>query len=147
MVNNYINGVLSSCIGKEDAYVKRKVEEAKFNSKQNDGNLAKYFSDLSTKDGRKLKNPKKVYAVVADQCQPRIGKGILRELDADIAVVIDTSLEKASLYSIGDTYDVSEFAKCFGGGGHKNASGFTLSYGWGQTTINSIMLWIHSLIA
>jgi oligoribonuclease NrnB/cAMP/cGMP phosphodiesterase (DHH superfamily) len=37
-----------------------------------------------------------------------------------------------SLRSIGD-FDVSSVAKAFGGGGHKNAAGFTTELGWPQT--------------
>jgi len=38
-----------------------------------------------------------------------------------------------SLRSVGD-FDVSEIAKAFGGGGHKNAAGFVTDIGWPQRT-------------
>lgn len=40
-----------------------------------------------------------------------------------------------SLRSIGD-FDVSEIAKKYGGGGHKNAAGFSVSHGWEGETSN-----------
>ena len=35
-----------------------------------------------------------------------------------------------SLRSAEGGYDVSEIAKAYGGGGHKNAAGFTMPIGW-----------------
>jgi uncharacterized protein len=43
-----------------------------------------------------------------------------------------------SLRSIGD-FDVSQIAKAYGGGGHKNASGFQLSYSAGRVLIDTIL--------
>jgi oligoribonuclease NrnB/cAMP/cGMP phosphodiesterase (DHH superfamily) len=42
-----------------------------------------------------------------------------------------TDVRTYSLRSIGD-FDVSEVARMFGGGGHKNAAGFTTDIGWPQ---------------
>ena len=50
-----------------------------------------------------------------------------RHPDADFAAMVTTTGKtegRVSLRSVGDT-DVSVVAKNFGGGGHKNAAGFT----------------------
>jgi uncharacterized protein len=47
----------------------------------------------------------------------------------------DHEIAKCSLRSIGD-YDVSGLAKCFGGGGHKNAAGFEIS-------VHKLLRWLH----
>lgn len=47
---------------------------------------------------------------------------------------------KVSLRSIGD-YDVSEIAKAFGGGGHKNAAGFVMGEGIPNAGGSGVTLW------
>ena len=49
-----------------------------------------------------------------------------------------------SLRSVGE-FDVSAVAKSFGGGGHKNAAGFTTDIGWPQVTPDEFILAFESL--
>lgn len=49
-----------------------------------------------------------------------------------------------SLRSIGE-FDVSAVAKSFGGGGHKNAAGFTTEIGWPQVTPDEFILEFDAL--
>jgi oligoribonuclease NrnB/cAMP/cGMP phosphodiesterase (DHH superfamily) len=62
--------------------------------------------------------------------------------NADIGVVwfeCKNDMIQFSLHSVGEI-DVSEIAEIFDGGGHKNASGFNLSVGFGRYIIDRILI-------
>jgi nanoRNase/pAp phosphatase (c-di-AMP/oligoRNAs hydrolase) len=56
-----------------------------------------------------------------------------------------TDTVRFSLRSVGD-YDVSRLAKIFGGGGHKNASGFKLSNG-SDAQENGVIIWANESVS
>lgn len=51
---------------------------------------------------------------------------LIKEYDAVIIYCNNGTYWQCSIYSESNTFDCSEFAKQFGGGGHKKAAGFTL---------------------
>jgi hypothetical protein len=67
-----------------------------------------------------------------------LGNELVRKEDADVGLVWFYDAEnkeyRVSLRSIDEKADVSQIAKVFGGGGHRNASGFV----WDGESIESI---------
>jgi uncharacterized protein len=72
-----------------------------------------------------LKN--RIAYIVADIAISELGMKAMEKHDNEIDFVAIYTGFNVSLRSKGD-FDVSEIAKKFGGGGHKNAAGFTIDY-------------------
>jgi hypothetical protein len=79
------------------------------------------------------------YTLASDACHamckmpmidPRDGHGLLNPPPFAASYWDGPKGRTFSLRSIGDTMDVSAVAKLYGGGGHKNAAGFTQPIGW-----------------
>lgn len=68
-----------------------------------------------------------VYVVFAEEYNSELGNHIIQELGADYVVLINMQRKKVSLRSRKDV-DVRRIAELNGGGGHKNASGFSMNY-------------------
>jgi len=69
----------------------------------------------------------KVGFVFAEKVGPLIGKAVRdNHIDCDLCAVVANN--QISLYRINPEVDVSVFARLLNGGGHKEASGFTISY-------------------
>lgn len=71
------------------------------------------------------------YAVFCEEYNSEVGNYITNELDVDYVVIVNAQKKKVSLRSVPDV-DVSEIAVANGGGGHKNASGFSVDFGFGM---------------
>jgi hypothetical protein len=71
-----------------------------------------------------------------------IGDFLLHKVNVDYILMINAKKSKVSLRSKGN-FDVSEIAVKFGGGGHKNAAGFTLDmFNSAATTFKNIGLFL-----
>jgi len=68
-----------------------------------------------------------VFVVFAEEYNSELGNYIIKELGADYVVLINMQRRKVSLRSRKDV-DIRILAERNGGGGHKNASGFAMSY-------------------
>jgi oligoribonuclease NrnB/cAMP/cGMP phosphodiesterase (DHH superfamily) len=68
-----------------------------------------------------------VHVVFAEEYNSELGNHIIQELGADYVVLVNMQKRKVSLRSRKDV-DVRSIAEMNGGGGHKNASGFAMSY-------------------
>ena len=66
--------------------------------------------------------------VFAERYTSQLGNKLCDVLGVDFAMVIDIQRGKVSLRSIGDKFDVSVLAKRYGGGGHKNSSGYSFNF-------------------
>lgn len=66
-----------------------------------------------------------VAVAFAEKHQSQIGNLLVSNNDVDYAMIINLANRSISFRSVGD-FDVSEIAKKYGGGGHKNASGATI---------------------
>jgi len=68
-----------------------------------------------------------VYVVFAEEYNSELGNYIVKEMGADYVVLINMQRKKVSLRSRADV-DVRCIAEENGGGGHKNAAGFSMNY-------------------
>lgn len=68
-----------------------------------------------------------VFIVFAEEYNSELGNYIIKELGADYVVLINMQKKKVSLRSRADV-DVRVIAERNGGGGHKNAAGFSLNF-------------------
>jgi len=66
------------------------------------------------------------FFIISDQYISTLANEICNEFDIDYVMVYIPSQDILSLRSVGDRCDVSEIAKKYGGGGHKNAAGIQL---------------------
>ncbi|MDY6820721.1 MAG: DHHA1 domain-containing protein [Deferribacterota bacterium] len=64
---------------------------------------------------------------ITDKYNSETGDYLLNKLDVDYVLMINPKHNKVSLRSRGN-FDVSAIATNFGGGGHKNAAGFRISF-------------------
>ena len=69
----------------------------------------------------------KAALVFAEEYNSELGNHIIQELEADYVLIINMQRGKASLRSRADV-SISEIAEANGGGGHRNAAGFPISY-------------------
>ncbi|MDR2884751.1 MAG: phosphoesterase [Deferribacteraceae bacterium] len=81
------------------------------------------------------------FAVVfAEMYASELGNHIVSQMMVDYAVIINSQRKKISLRSSKDT-DISEIAIAQGGGGHKNAAGFSTTFDFGLAEfLNNIEL-------
>jgi oligoribonuclease NrnB/cAMP/cGMP phosphodiesterase (DHH superfamily) len=70
------------------------------------------------------KNGRRVAAVFAEAYTSELGNAIIKQGQADYALVVNAQRGKFSLRSRHDL-DISKLAEMSGGGGHKNAAGFS----------------------
>jgi len=82
------------------------------------GKTAEVFTDIHGLE---------VYVVFAEEYNSELGNYIIKEMGADYVVLINMQRKKVSLRSRKDV-DVRKIAEHNGGGGHKNAAGFSLEY-------------------
>lgn len=69
-----------------------------------------------------------VAVIFSDRCVSQLGNIICRENDnIDFCCIVDLNRNKCSMRSIEGKTDVSLIAKRYGGGGHAQASGFTMN--------------------
>lgn len=69
-----------------------------------------------------------VAVIFSDRCVSQLGNIICRENDnIDFCCIVDLNRNKCSMRSIEGKTDVSLIAKKYGGGGHAQASGFTMN--------------------
>lgn len=94
------NSLLGSLSAMRDSYIKKAIENA----------------IITNIDGHT------VAVTFAEKHQSMIGNVLAQNSDIDYSAIIDLNGKKISFRSVGD-FDVSEIAKKYGGGGHKNASG------------------------
>lgn len=90
----------------------------------------------ATKAGFKFTDNKGriAYAVFCEEYNSEVGNHITNELGVDYVVIVNAQKRKVSLRSI-PSVDVSEIAVANGGGGHKNASGFSIDFDFGMQTL------------
>lgn len=70
----------------------------------------------------------KVAVIFTDRCVSKLGNVICRENpDIDFCCLVDLNRQKCSMRSVEGKADVSVIAKKYNGGGHAQASGFTLN--------------------
>lgn len=83
----------------------------------------------ASKSGEMMKdrNGMEVFVVFAEEYNSELGNNIIKELGADYVVIINMQKKKVSLRSRADV-DVRSIAEMNGGGGHKNASGFSIDF-------------------
>lgn len=74
------------------------------------------------------------YAVFCEEYNSEVGNYITNELGVDYVVIVNAQKKKVSMRSIPEV-DVSEIAVRNGGGGHKNAAGFSVDFGFGMKSL------------
>lgn len=84
-----------------------------------------YFKDNKGRSG---------YAVFCEEYNSEVGNYITNELDVDYVVIVNAQRKKVSLRSVPEV-DVSEIAVQNGGGGHKNAAGFSVNFDFGMEAL------------
>jgi nanoRNase/pAp phosphatase (c-di-AMP/oligoRNAs hydrolase) len=78
--------------------------------------------------------------IFTEHYNSEIGDYLLQNLKVNYVLMINAKKSKVSLRSKGN-FDVSEIALKFGGGGHKNAAGFTLDmFNVAESTLKRIGL-------
>jgi len=76
------------------------------------------------------KNNRKFGAIFAEKYSSELGNHLIKTLDFEYIFIINPQRGKVSMRSKPD-FDVSEIAVKNGGGGHKNAAGFSTNYDFG----------------
>ncbi|MGC8768901.1 DHH family phosphoesterase [Calditerrivibrio sp.] len=76
------------------------------------------------------KNNRKFGAIFAEKYNSELGNHLIKTHDFDYVFIINAQRGKVSMRSKPD-FDVSEIAVKNGGGGHKNAAGFSTNYDFG----------------
>lgn len=85
------------------------------------------FAAAKSAEMVKDKNGMDAYVVFAEEYNSELGNHIIKELGADYVVLINMQKKKVSLRSRADV-DIRTLAERNGGGGHKNASGFSMQF-------------------
>jgi oligoribonuclease NrnB/cAMP/cGMP phosphodiesterase (DHH superfamily) len=78
------------------------------------------------------------YAVFCEEYNSEVGNHITGDLGVDYVVIVNAQKKKVSLRSIREV-DVSEIAVRNGGGGHKNAAGFSIDFDFGMEKLLYVM--------
>lgn len=87
------------------------------------------YIHAATRSGFSIKdiNDLDVFVVFAEEYSSELGNHIIKDLEMDYVVIINMQRKKVSLRSRPEV-DIRLLAERNGGGGHKNASGFSFSF-------------------
>jgi len=90
------------------------------------------YIHAAAKSGFALKDPDDldVFVVFAEEYSSELGNYIIKELEMDYVVIINMQRKKVSLRSRQEV-DIRLLAEQNGGGGHKNAAGFSFDFDFG----------------